>query len=201
MRSSIPALLVCLISGLTPVAAQVSVEPRVGDVLIASESLYDGNFGKTVVLLLAAGAEGSMGVVLNRRSLIPLATAIPDLEGVAERKDVVYWGGPVELGSSVLLVRASERPAGGEAVFDGVWRISDRAGLESLFSKGVEPGELRVYAGYAGWVPGQLEHELGRRDWYLRRARPEWVFAENADALWEELFDLARAKVASLQLR
>src|SRR5688572_13997846 len=166
------------------VPAQIrSREPQVGDFLIASRRLDDAGFAETVVLLLATGPDGAQGIVVNRRTLVRVATALPDLEAMAKRPDPLYWGGPVEPAKAVLLMRGAEAPPTGTLLVDGVWIVRKREGIEQLLARGAPQSELRLYSGYAGWLPGQLEWEIETGNWYLRRGEADRIFADDTDAL------------------
>jgi putative transcriptional regulator len=180
----------------TTVLAQLrSREPQVGDFLIASRRLDDANFAEAVVLLLATGPNGAQGIVVNRRTLVRVATALPDLEAMADRPDTLYWGGPVEPTKAVLLTHGAEAPPTGTPLIEGVWIVRTREGIEQLLGRGALPSEMRLYSGYAGWSPGQLEWEIETGSWYLRRGEAERIFADDTDALWKALSLLASAPV------
>jgi len=172
-----------------------SREPRVGDFLIATRRLDDAGFAETVVLLLATGLDGAQGIVINRRTLVRVATALPDLEAMANRPDTLYWGGPVEPNKAVLLTRSAEAPPTGTPLVDEVWMVRKREGIEQLLIRGAPRVEMRLYGGYAGWSPGQLEWEIETGSWYLRRGEADRIFADDTDALWKALSLLASAPV------
>jgi len=71
-------------------------------------------------------------------------------------------------------------------VVEGIGLVSDRTGLERLE---VATARRRIFAGYAGWGPGQLEAELEREDWIVEPALPEDVFAEDPFELWSRVLD------------
>ncbi len=171
-------------------------EPRAGDFLIASRKLADANFAETVVLLLAAGPDGAQGVVVNRRTLVRVATVLPDLEAMVSRPDPLYWGGPVAPESAVLLARLDQPLPNGMPLIDGVWVVRTREGIEQLLAQGIPSASMRLFSGYAGWTSGQLEWELSKGSWFLRRADADRIFADDTDALWKALSLLASAPVA-----
>jgi len=154
-----------------------------GQLLVAGPALIDPNFRRTVVLVGDHGEEGAMGVVLNRPSETDVDEAVPplaDLEGVDE---LVYVGGPVQPQAVVVL---------------GDFAEPERAGVLVLGSIGFLPGEVdpdeigdlaraRVFAGYAGWGPGQLEGELEEGSWIVEPALPDDVFTETPDQLWSDV--------------
>jgi putative transcriptional regulator len=157
-----------------------------GRLLIAGPTLLDPNFARTVVLVGEHNEDGALGVVLNRPSETTVAEAVPDLEDLAETDDPVHVGGPVQP-SAVLVLAEYEDPDEdaqlviGPVGFVAVDEDGDRAA--------VELGRARVFAGYAGWGPGQLEAELEREDWIVADGRPEDVFDDDAPTLWSRVLD------------
>jgi putative transcriptional regulator len=158
-----------------------------GQLLIATPALQDPNFARTVVLVGEHTEEGALGVVLNRPSDTPVAEAVPDLADLVEVASPVHVGGPVQP-SAVLVLAEFDGPG------DGRQLITEEVGFVSIEDDGhaeVAAAALRarVYAGYAGWGPGQLEDELERDDWIVTTCRAEDVFTDDADALWSRVLD------------
>jgi putative transcriptional regulator len=137
-----------------------------------------------------------MGIIVNRRTLVRIATALPGVEALADRPDTLFWGGPVEPTAAVLLVRGADAPPDATPVVDGVWMIRGRESIEALLRGGAGDSTLRLYAGYAGWASGQLEWELDTRSWHLLRADADRVFSDDTEGLWKMLEQLASAPVA-----
>jgi putative transcriptional regulator len=152
-----------------------------GHLLIASPSMSDPNFARTVVAIANHDEEGALGIVLNRPSDTEVVEAVPELDGVIDDDDVVYVGGPVQPASIVVLAEFEDPAEAAYLVVDAVGLVSDRTGLERL---GTATARRRVYAGYTGWGPGQLEAELEREDWITEPALVEDVFAEDPSELW-----------------
>jgi putative transcriptional regulator len=146
-----------------------------GHLLIASPSLSD-YFRRTVVLLVEHGEDGAMGVILNRPSEHRVVEAVPALAEVAASDDVVFDGGPVNPGAVVALGEFGDPEEAARLVVGPVGLLDpDRASPVSLT-------RVRVYAGYAGWAPGQLESELEAEGWIVEAADPEDLF--HAGDLW-----------------
>jgi putative transcriptional regulator len=154
-----------------------------GHLLIASPSLLDPNFKRTVVLVTEHGEEGAAGLVLNRPSPAPVAELVPQLEPLVDDGEQVYVGGPVQPNAVLVL---------GEFVDpdDAAVPLFGSLGFPALD----EPDEIvpvttrrRVFAGYAGWGAGQLEDELEREDWILEPALPDDAFTEAPEALWADV--------------
>ena len=195
MRALLLAL--AITTAAQPLAVELQTRaPEAGDFLIASRRLDDPNFAETVVLLLHAGPDGAQGVVVNRRTPIRVATALPGIEALASRQDTLYWGGPVDLEAGVLLARLGEAPPQGTQVVDGVWVVRTREGIEELLARGLPESSMRLFSGYAGWTSGQLEWELSTGSWYLRHADADQIFTDDVDAMWKKLSVLASAPIA-----
>jgi putative transcriptional regulator len=155
-----------------------------GKLLIATPALGDPNFDRTVVLVLEHGTEGTLGIVLNRPTETPIVEAIPDWAALASPPAVVYLGGPVGVGTIIALgeSRSDLAPPGTEVVSDRLVAVDlslDPAPLAPLISA------LRVWTGYAGWAPGQLEEELAQDAWFV-------VDADDSDATTTEPTNLWR---------
>ena len=148
-----------------------------GQLLIAAPQLTD-YFRRTVVLVIEHTEEGAMGIVLNRRTEAEVMEVVPSLAELTDKDDVVHDGGPVEpdsvlaLGDFVDPEEAGKQVAGSLGLLD-----PDRP----------EPAlrRLRVFAGYAGWSPGQLDAEMEQDAWIVTPARPEDAFAP--DDVWRDV--------------
>ena len=150
-----------------------------GKLLISSPSLVDPNFRRTVILMTHHDEEGAVGLVLSRPSELRIAEAVPDLGDLPYADEVVYFGGPVQPEAVVVLVELDEPREDAEPI----------VGRVAYMPPGVEIWELgvaraRVFAGYSGWGPGQLESELEEPSWIVAHADPEDVFAADPDELW-----------------
>jgi putative transcriptional regulator len=137
------------------------------------------------VLLIEHGAGGARGLVINRPSDLKLSALSSEIEGLRNRKDPVYIGGPVPGGPIFVLIRSDRPVDDATPVLDHVFLSRDKSILEGL-SENPE-SEFRVYAGYAGWAPGQLEAEVRRGDWYILPAGPEWIFTHWPAEIWDRL--------------
>jgi putative transcriptional regulator len=155
------------------------VDSLAGKLIISSPSLVDPNFRRTVVLMTHHDEEGAVGLVLSRPSEMRIADAVPDLGELPSADDVVYVGGPVQQEAVVVLVELDEPRDDADPIVGNV----------AYMTPGVEIWELgarraRVFAGYSGWGPGQLEEELEEPAWIIAPAEPEDVFAPDPDELW-----------------
>jgi putative transcriptional regulator len=158
-----------------------------GQFLVASRSLSDANFAETVILLVDYHERGAMGLIINRPTEVRLATVLPNMAGLQQRADMVYIGGPVDRSRMVLLIRSSSALEEAQQVRDDIYVSSSRKLFERLVDKADTGERFRVYAGYAGWAPGQLEREVARGDWHVLPADAETVFDKAPADIWPEL--------------
>ena len=177
-------------------AAALEEAPARGKFLIASRDLVEPTFARRVVLLLDHDEmSGGIGLIVNRPSRIPLAQVVPGLEQFTTREDYIRSGGPVERNRLFLLMRADVRPSGTEQVLADTYGSSTLGPLRNLMVSGeAESASFIVYAGYAGWAPGQLEAEIERGDWHVAPGRSEHVFDTDATEVWPRLIRLHGGK-------
>lgn len=153
-----------------------------GKLLVAGPTLLEPNFARTVVLVAVHSAEGALGLVLNRPSEIQVGGALPDFASLAGDDEVVHVGGPVQPEAVLALAELEDPSLLGEVL------VGESVGLVTadLDPEEVAPAALRgrVFAGYAGWGPGQLEAEIEREDWIIAEAVPDDLFFDEAGALW-----------------
>lgn len=161
---------------------------RVGRLLVASPLLPDPNFDRTVVLVIAYGDEGALGLVLNRPSQMKVAEPLPRWQHLAAEPAVLFLGGPVQHQAVICLARhidpgqTAGQPGPYRLVTPGVGTL-DLDGDPSEVSGRVS--RIRMFAGYAGWSPGQLEGEIEAGAWWIVDARPDDPFSEDPEQLWK----------------
>src|SRR6185503_11046023 len=148
-----------------------------GSFLVASPHLRDPNFCQTVVLMCEHGSGGSLGLVVNRRTEHHIMDVLPQTSGLHERAGLVYSGGPVQKDNLLILHRVSKLVPESQPIFDGVCLGGDLTALEEVSSEGEQTDLVRVYMGYAGWAPGQLQFELSGGSWIVLPADLRLVFA------------------------
>jgi putative transcriptional regulator len=151
-----------------------------GKLLIASPTLVDPNFARTVVFITEHNDEGALGIVLNRPSEASVESVVPELGEIAGGEPV-YVGGPVQPEALVLLAEFADPSAAAWIVVADVGLASADVDLEEL-ARAVRRG--RVYAGYSGWGPGQLEMEMEVDSWIVEPPLPKELFPDDPATLW-----------------
>jgi len=153
-----------------------------GQFLVASPHLPDPNFLRSVVLMVQHDDEGSFGLILNR----------PTNQTVSEVWDIISdescdceqplnLGGPVA--GPLMAIHTNERLSENEVV-PGVYLSTDRDALDELVNTEFDP--FRVFSGYAGWGPKQLDEELEVGGWLVASATIGMIFYEGDD-LWKQV--------------
>ncbi len=172
--------------------------PLPGRLLVAAPVLTDPNFSRTVILLLDHDEEGSLGIVLNRPSHVPVGVVLPPWDGRTTGTDVLFTGGPVADDSALALGLLPGPFDGPEP--DGFRRVAGPFGLVDL---DLDPEDtlaalsaIRIYAGYAGWGSGQLDDEVAEGSWYVIDGGPEDVFDADPDGLWQRVLRRQRSELA-----
>jgi putative transcriptional regulator len=157
-----------------------------GSILIAREKLGDPNFAESVILVVRYGDdEGTIGLVLNRQSDVPLSRVFPDIKHATT--DPVYFGGPVDPGVGQALLRLAAKTDRATQIAGDVYTTADKKLIEKSVNSRTSAGRFRLYLGYAGWAPGQLEAEIRLGAWSIVRGQPKIVFDDDPDSLWERL--------------
>jgi putative transcriptional regulator len=157
-----------------------------GQLLIAAPALVDPNFHRTVVLLLEHAEEGALGVVLNRPSTVGVEAVVEPLAAIAASPGCLFSGGPVQPGAAIALGEYAD-PTRAEALLAGSVGVVDLD--EEPAALLAQVTRLRLFAGYAGWGPGQLEAELGEEAWFTAPALPGDVFSAAPDGLWTHVLE------------
>ncbi len=154
-----------------------------GKLLLAAPVLKDPNFDRTVVLIAEHSEDGAMGIVLNRPSEAPVAETIPELGWVAEAgAGSVYVGGPVARTGVIVLAEWEDPSQAVVLVDDDLGFVPGDA--EDIDALAAAVRRARVYAGHAGWGPGQLEQELDEEAWIIESPQREDLFSDDPAGLW-----------------
>lgn len=167
-----------------------------GLLLIAEPLLHDTNFTRSVILLCEHSDEGSVGFVLNQTTELKLGNI---LTGMRPSGPVVYKGGPVQPGTLHLIHRLPDVLGGGMEITKGVYwggsfdKLSDISGSDKYNEE-----DIRLFLGYSGWAPGQLEAEIKEGNWLIANANENLLFNTNHEDIWKQAIALLGKKYAYL---
>ncbi len=163
-----------------------NARPLTTILLVAGAELRDPNFKDSVVLVMNNIGRAPAGIIVNRPTSIAVSSLFPDLERLTQLGDHVYFGGPVEIATVSFLVRADTRPEHATEVLDGVYLSTDPELLRTLLGRDKPMEGLRIFIGYSGWAPGQLEAEIARGDWTPAPAEAAAIFGARPERPWPE---------------
>ena len=168
---------------------EIASNPAKGMFLIARRGMPDPRFRQSVILLAAHDDGGSLGLIINRASKTKLTRLIPELDDMDKQGHRVYIGGPVGIQQIKFLMRNSNALDTALHIMDDLYISGNQLTLEEMLNQDMPPTKLRIYLGYAGWGPSQLDGELDRRDWYLRRAKMTEIFSDRPESIWQDLIE------------
>ena len=189
------------------------MESLAGHLLIAVPELGDKNFFRSVVLVLHHDSFGASGVVLNRPTDVSIdevweSSADPagkghfdltdldgKLDGEINQTEVLYVGGPVE---GPLIALHQDRDLADEKILSGVFMSTRRDTIERLVR--LPDCQMRLFAGYSGWGPQQLDSEVQVGGWMVTVANASHVYGE-ADTLWQRACEVFSEQVVEMPAR
>lgn len=181
--------------GLVAAAAALAQQelPPNGLFLVAKPQLADPNFRQTVVLVTQAPDYSTFGVIINRPTRLGLRRFLPEDFPATHYRDAVYFGGPVMPQALVAAFRSDATPAAPAFhVLQGLYLSMHPDNVKALITD--RKRHYRLYAGFSGWAPRQLESEFARADWYVLPADAEILFRRNTEGLWQELVRKAEVR-------
>jgi putative transcriptional regulator len=160
------------------------VERLRGQLLVASPALLDPNFRRTVILVVEHSDEGALGLVLNRVSANEIAEVAAPLDELIAPGERIHLGGPVETGAVLVVAEFDDPEDAATLVVGDIGLVPSDGDFETLSER---TRRARVFSGYTGWGPGQLDAELAEESWIVEPADPDDVFSDSADELWSEV--------------
>ncbi len=177
-------------SAALPTAAQTPAS-LAGQLLVASPSMADPRFDRTVILMVRHDKDGAFGIVVNRpigeRPLAALLEILGEKDTTVAGKVRIFAGGPVQPEMGFVIHSSDYHRPGTTDINARVAMTSSRDILRDIGNNN-GPKQSLITFGYAGWAPGQLEGELARRDWVIAPGDPRLIFEEDRDKVWESAF-------------
>jgi putative transcriptional regulator len=165
----------------------MDAETLTGRLVVATASLMDPNFHLTATLILEHAAHGALGVALNRPSETLVDEIFPEWCPLVAEPRVLFRGGPVQPNTVIAVARTDgdDGEEGGWQPIDGTLGVLDLSADPATLRRGVVA--IRVFAGYSGWGPGQLEAEIVGGGWFVVDALPDDPFSRDPDELWHRV--------------
>jgi putative transcriptional regulator len=175
-----------LVFGLSCPASADDAKPVTAILLVARAELPDSRFKNAVVLVMNNIASAPAGLIINRPTRIGVSSLFPDVERLAKLEDKVYFGGPVEIEAVSFLFRADTQPEHAIQILDGVYLSTNEGLLRKLLGREKPMEGLKIFIGYSGWGPGQLQAEIERGDWTPAPADARAIFDVKPEHPWPE---------------
>jgi putative transcriptional regulator len=173
----------------------------VGKLLVVPRNSPDPNFAESVVLLVHYAEDGTVGLIINRQTTLPVSRVLRDLKGSSNYPHPVYAGGPVQIEVVQALLQSRAGPHGATHLFGNVYLVSTKVELEKALVEGKGSTDLRIYLGYCGWSRGQLENEVNQGGWYIFDGSEGLVFDSNPSTLWPRMIARTEPHIVRLQRR
>jgi putative transcriptional regulator len=158
-----------------------AMPPAGGRLLIATPLLVDPHFARSVVYLLEHDGGGTVGVVCNRPSHTPVGQVLPDWHDAVSEPAVVFGGGPVQPDGALCLGRVAADGPGMRPIVSGIATVDLDGDVGAISG---QTTQLRIFAGHAGWAPGQLEDEIAEGAWWVVPGSPADLFSDEPRPLW-----------------
>ncbi len=165
-----------------------------GVFIVADPKIIDPNFSRTVVLLIHHEKKGSTGLIINRPTPVSLSEKFPIIKEHLTASDRIFSGGPVLPKTLTMLFQSKSPPSGRIPVLGNTYVTREMDLLADLPMATILERRFRIYSGYAGWEPGQLQAEIIRGDWRVLRTGADLLFEENTDRIWEEMIGRSRER-------
>lgn len=167
--------------------------PANGLFLIAKPGLLDPNFQQTVVLVTQAQDYSTVGVIINRPTSVKLEALLRGDPAAAGYRDSMFFGGPVMPEAVVSLFRSESPPeAAAFHVLKDLYLSLHPQNLRTLLAGSGK--RYRLYAGFSGWAPRQLQSEMQRDGWYVLPADVDMIFRDSMEGVWQELVHRAEKR-------
>jgi len=163
--------------------------------LVASPDMPDPVFAQTVILMLPPSQEPIVGgIVINKPTPMTLRQLLGPSPAIRDQAQSVYFGGPVDLTTPVVLMRSASAPDATTHLFEDVYMSMDAASIRDFLQRPGAEKDLRFFLGRAQWTPDQLHSEILRGAWVVATASPELVFSPDPGSLWRVLVQRAKLR-------
>jgi len=173
-------------AGQAPFRTSFDGRPAAGRLLVADKNLQDPYFRHSVILLIDHGEQGTLGTIINRPTALTLSSLSEKLLRVGDA-DILYYGGPVQPMSFSMLVATGQAAEGRRPVLKDVFHVFGVHRIMASIAQLDPQDTVRVYSGYAGWAPGQLDHEISLGGWRVLPGTAARIFTDKPESLWDVL--------------
>lgn len=164
---------------------QKEQKPVQGTLLVSEPFLADNTFKRSVILLSEHDESGTLGFILNKPTDVKVTDALEDFP---DFESTLYFGGPVETDSLFYIHTLGLQLSGAREIAGGIFWGGSFDQLKKMIRAGqVRNDQIRFYAGYSGWDPKQLDHELEEHSWMISSANKQFTFFDDPKCLWSQV--------------
>lgn len=163
--------------------------PAPGGMLLVAAPAITGLFGRAVVLVARTPSDETIGVILNRLIDTPPPAGLP---AAARRMSGVYQGGPLAPAGWLALAEIDEATPDSIAVAPSIRLAVGLSGARVMLNA-APAGRQKLFLGYSGWAPGQLEAEIRQGVWLIVPGSAQTIFDAQPETLWARLSEQRRA--------
>jgi putative transcriptional regulator len=160
-----------------------------GSVIVAASDYVDRVYGQSVILLTHYGPDGATGIMLNRKTPLPVSEVLP----ASKLSSSLYLGGPVSNHAVLAIVQSVSIAPQASRVLRDLFVISDQSSLEETLAQ--PSAQFHIYLGHCEWGAGQLKGEVEDGGWYIFAGRSQEVFDEKPESLWARLIIQTTSKL------
>ncbi len=161
-------------------------DPSTGLFLVATHQLDNSIFEEAVILLIDHGSHGSIGLIINRPSVIELSTIFTEIKETPGHSNNIWSGGPVNVSKLTALVHWDRAPETSNQVLENIYATTNLTTIRNHLKNQNGTNKVRVYSGYTGWWSGQLDREILRGSWHVIEGNAETVFKDNLSHIWQK---------------
>jgi putative transcriptional regulator len=172
---------------LCPAQSMRSEDLAPGKILIMNRNSPDPLFAHSVILLADYEKTGALGLMIHYRGNLTISRALAGIKGADKSTDTLFVGGPVQLQGVLGLLRSSTSPKDAKHVAGNLYLLSSKQSIATALAAEHKAPDLRVFLGYVGWGPGQLERETRLNAWYIFNYDESLVFDDHPETLWKRL--------------
>ena len=169
-----------------------------GKIIVTPRDSPDPHFANSVIVLAHYDQTGALGLMIHYKSDLPIQRVFAGIKGAERRSDTLFVGGPVGMPAILALMRSKTPPPGASPVIGNLYLMTSKRSIEATLNEGRPASELRIFIGYAGWGPEQLEREVKRSGWYIFDYDAGTVFDEHPDTLWDRMIQTTERRLAIL---
>ncbi len=167
-----------------------------GSVLLSREGLMDPNFQLTIIIICAYDKQGCFGLVCNRPSNMPLTEVFDLPVELGSKSRPIYIGGPVHQNEMFVLQLSEEEVEDSLEIQKGVYFGGNWESIEEIIDS--DPYSTRLFLGYSGWAPGQLENEIREKAWEVYRVDIKKFLSDWKEPLFHDIEEM-RSYLTSIQ--